>query len=62
MFSFLKKFGSQNVENLDKEINTAYKKLKDLYSYDLISDERKEYLKSLIEENGYLPFPYIKCN
>lgn len=61
MFSFLKKFGSQNVENLDKEINTAYKKLKDLYSYDSISDERKEYLKNLIEENGYLPFPYIKA-
>ena len=61
MFSFLKKFGSQNVENLDKEINTAYKKLKDLYNYDSISDERKEYLKNLIEENGYLPFPYIKA-
>ena len=61
MFSFLKKFGSQNVENLDKEISTAYKKLKDLYSYDSISDERKEYLKNLIEENGYLPFPYIKA-
>lgn len=32
-----------------------------MYSYDSISDERKEYLKNLIEENGYLPFPYIKA-
>lgn len=61
MFSFLKNFGAKNTENVDKEINSAYKKLKELYNYDSISEERKEHLKSLVEEYGYLPYPYIKA-
>lgn len=61
MFSFLKKFSNDNEEKIDKEINDVYKKLKELYDYDSIDEKRKEELKNLIEENGYLPYPYIKA-
>ncbi len=63
MFSFLKNFGANktNEENFDKQINEAYKKLKKFYDFDSISEDRKEYLKNLIEENGYLPYPHIKA-
>ncbi len=61
MFSFLKNLKGAKEEKLDKEINEVYKKLKDLYDFDSISDERKEELKTLIEENGYLPYPHIKA-
>lgn len=61
MFSFLKNLKGAKEERLDKEINEIYKKLKNLYDFDSISDERKEKLKTLIEENGYLPYPYIKA-
>lgn len=61
MFSFLKNLGTKKAENVDKEINSAYKKLKDFYDYSSLSEERKETLQKLIEENGYLPYPYIKA-
>lgn len=61
MFSFLKSLGAKKEEAFDKDINSAFEKLKSLYKYDEISEERKEYLKNLIEENGYLPYPYIKA-
>ncbi len=48
-------------EDVFKTINSLYKKLKDLYEYSSISDERKEYLKTVIEKNGYLPYPYVKA-
>ncbi|MDD3238432.1 MAG: hypothetical protein PHV37_10100 [Candidatus Gastranaerophilales bacterium] len=44
-----------------KEINAQYKKLKDLYDYNSISDDRKTYLKDTIEKFGYLPYPHIKA-
>ena len=63
MFSFLKNFGQNktNEENFDKQINETYIKLKKFYEFDSISEDRKEYLKNLIEKNGYLPYPYIKA-
>ncbi len=61
MFSFLKNLGGKKAENLDKEINSLYKKLKELYDFESITDERKELLQTLIEENGYLPYPHVKA-
>lgn len=63
MFSFLSKLLKifQKPELKDKEINLLYKKLKALYSFDEISEERKSYLKESIEKNGYLPYPYIQA-
>ena len=61
MLSFLKNIGNKKTQNFEKEINDVYKNLKELYKYDSLSEERKEELKSLIEENGYLPYPYVKA-
>ena len=63
MFSFLSRLFSifKKPELKSKEVNQLYKKLKELYNYDDISEDRKEYLKEKIEKNGYLPYPYIQA-
>ena len=58
MLSFL--FKKQKPERI-QEINSFYKKLKELYNYDSIDEERKNYLKETIEKFGYLPYPHIKA-
>lgn len=58
MLSFL--FKKQPPEK-SKDINSFYKKLKEIYNYNDISEERKEYLKEKIEKYGYLPYPHIKA-
>ena len=58
MLAFLfKKETNDACENL----NSFYSKLKELYSFDSITEERKEYLKSQMERFGYLPYPQIKA-
>ena len=63
MFSFLKKLLELFKKNeiKDKEINALYSKLKELYNYDDIAQERKQELARLIEKNGYLPYSYIQA-
>lgn len=63
MFSFLKKLFElfKRNEIKDKEINALYSKLKELYNYDDIAQERKQELARLIEKNGYLPYSYIQA-
>lgn len=63
MFSFLKKLFELFKKNeiKDKEINALYSKLKELYNYDDIAQERKQELARLIEKNGYLPYSYIQA-
>lgn len=63
MFSFLKKLFELFKKNeiKDKEINALYSKLKELYNYDDIAQERKQELAGLIEKNGYLPYSYIQA-
>lgn len=63
MFSFLSKLLEifKKPEIKDKEINALYAKLKVLYDYDTINEERKKYLKETIEKNGYLPYPFIQA-
>ena len=51
----------KDVESECEVLNSFYSKIKELYSFNYISDERKEYLKSLMERFGYLPYPHIKA-
>lgn len=57
MFPFLKKSAPRK----DNEINLYFKKLKDLYKYKDIEEERKTYLQNTINKYGYLPYPHIKA-
>ena len=41
-------------------VNDFYSKLREIYSFESISEERKEYLKSTMTKYGYLPYPHIK--
>lgn len=43
------------------KLNEIYKALKENYSFENISDDRKKELKALIDEYGYLPYPYVKA-
>ena len=47
--------------NACENLNSFYSKLKEMYPFDNISDERKTYLKSLMNKFGYLPYPQIKA-
>lgn len=42
-------------------VNDFYSKLRELNSFESISEERKEYLKSMMDKFGYLPYPQIKA-
>lgn len=47
--------------SLSDNLNSFYEALKNLYSFDTITEERKEFLKSEMEKYGYLPYPHIKA-
>jgi len=47
--------------NICEDLNTFYSKLKEMYSFETISEDRKEYLKSEMLKYGYLPYPQIKA-
>ena len=57
MLNFLFKKETSSVELL----NDFYSKLREMYSFETISEERKEYLKSTMSHYGYLPYPHIKA-
>ena len=57
MLDFLFKKETTSAELL----NDFYSKLREMYSFESISDERKEYLKSTMDKFGYLPYPQIKA-
>ncbi|MBQ7764872.1 hypothetical protein IJ384_05865 [bacterium] len=42
-------------------LNSFYSKLKELYSFETISEDRKNYLKSTMKKFGYMPYPHIKA-
>ena len=58
MLAFLFK---KETGNICEDLNSFYSKLKEMFSFDTISDERKEYLKAQMEKFGYLPYPQIKA-
>ena len=57
MLNFL--FKKKQEINLAGEINKIYSGLKE--DFGEVSEDRKNILKSLMEENGYLPYPYFKA-
>lgn len=54
-------FFKKDKQNKCDRLNEIYSKLKEIYSFENISDERKKELSDLIEKYGYLPWPYIKA-
>lgn len=58
MFDFL---FAKKEENISDKLNEVYSKLCSEYKVDNISDDRKQYLKNIVAENGYLPYPYYKA-
>ena len=54
-------FFKKKEPNKSIRLNEIYSKLKEKYSFDNISDDRKNELSSLIGKFGYLPYPYIKA-
>lgn len=46
-----------NAENLTRIFN----ELKSLFNFSAISEERKDYITSLVQKYGYLPYPHIKA-
>jgi len=59
MLSFL--FKKETSDNSCELLNDFYSKLKSMYSFNFISEERKSYLKTQMEKFGYLPYPHIKA-
>lgn len=62
-FLFNKKGGKCTSKNisLPAEINEIYTKLKEFYKFDEIPQERKAYLRELVERYHYLPYPHIRA-
>ena len=58
MLDFLFK---KETESSCESLNNFYSSIKELYSYDSITEDRKEYLQSLMNKYGYLPYPHIKA-
>lgn len=58
MLEFLFK---KETESSCEKLNSFYSKLREMYSSESISEERKEYLKSQMNHYGYLPYPHIKA-
>ena len=59
MLNFL--FKKETKVDKSAQLTEFVNKLKEIYSYNSISDERKNYLNSLLETNGYLPYPHIRA-
>lgn len=47
--------------SVSERLNEFYSKLKEMYSFDSISEERKLSLKTTMNKFGYLPYPQIKA-
>ena len=57
MLDFLFKKETSSAEIL----NDFYSKLREMYSFESISEERKDYLKTTMSKFGYMPYPHIKA-
>lgn len=51
----------KETESICDSLNAFYSALRRQYSFDTISEERKEYLKSQMVHFGYLPYPHIRA-
>ena len=54
MFNTLFKNATKSAKRVDFEVNSFYEKLKAIYNFDSISDDRKNYLTEIMNEYGYL--------
>ena len=59
MLNFL--FKKETKVDKSAQLTEFVNKLKEIYSYNSISEERKNYLSSLLENYGYLPYPHIRA-
>lgn len=59
MLDFL--FKKENKVNNSQLLNEFYEKLKEKYSFDSISEDRKNVLKELMNQYGYIPYSYSKA-
>jgi len=59
MLEFL--FKKESKVNNSQILNEFYSKLKEKYSFDTISEDRKILLKDLMEKYGYIPYSYSKA-
>lgn len=59
MFDFL--LNKKNKINKSEIINNHFKKIKEIYSKETISAERKQEISSLIEKFGYIPYSQAKA-
>ncbi len=60
MINVLKKYTSKHSFLSDVDINVFLNSLKYLYGYESVREERKAYLKEMIETYGYLPYPHFQ--
>lgn len=49
------------ISRFDSELNNFYGSLKEIYNYNSISEDRKNYLSEVMSEYGYLNYPHIKA-
>ena len=61
MLNFLFKNKDEKFIKPDININEIYAGLKEIYPFNEIKEERKEYLRGLMNQYGYLPYPHIKA-
>ena len=59
MLDFL--FKKETKVNNSQILNDFYAKLKEKYSFDSISEDRKEILRDLMNQYGYIPYSYAKA-
>ncbi len=52
---------TKKVEPMYEKLNEVYSKLCDEFEVENIPSDRKEYLKNIVKDNGYLPYPYYKA-
>ena len=59
MLDFL--FKKETKVNNSQILNDFYSKLKEKYSFEAISNERKEIIRDLMNKYGYIPYSYAKA-
>lgn len=59
MLGFL--FNKKKTSQKDTQISEIYTKLKKIYNFDEIPNERKIYLRKIVEKYQYLPYSHIKA-
>ena len=51
----------KETKSVCEKLNSFYAELKELYSYNSISEERKDFIQSQVQKFGYLPYSHIEA-